>query len=338
MNIAAYLDNTVVWAAWHRVWYAPFFIAAILLVLVGYVTYRRRLQLLTHMKHMRRMLPGYASWRGISKTILYVVAISSLFLALLQPQWGRKEVSVQQEGRDVLIALDVSRSMEAQDIKPSRLTFVKTKIAKLLKKLSFERVGLILFSGGAFVQCPLTADYKTFMMFLKQVTTESISSGTTAIGTAVEQAAAVFNRSKNRKNKLVVLITDGEDFASDTNTVAKRIQDDGITIISWGVGTPQGAPVPLFDMRGQQQGYAKDKNGKVATSKLNEKLLKELSGKLNGRYERVTQDDGDIVRIADYLGSFDREQLEERKMSEYHDQYPYFLALAWLCLLLEWVL
>lgn len=338
MSLPLYLDDALVWGAWHRWWYAPFFLGAIGLVILGLITYRQRLKLLSHRSYALLMLPGYAPWRGICKAILQVVAIMTLFIALLQPQWGRKDVSVTQEGRDVLIALDISRSMQAKDIKPSRLTFVKIKIQKLLERLSFERVGLILFSGNAFVQCPLTADYKTFKMFLDQVTTEAISSGTTAIGTAITQASTVFNRSKNRKNKLLVLITDGEDFASNMERVSQQVADEGITIVSWGAGTPQGAPIPLFDGSGNAQGHARDKDGKLATSKLNEPLLRRLSDDLHGRYERVTQDDGDIARIADYLKTFEREQFEERKLSEYHDQYPYFLAVTWICLLLEWLL
>lgn len=338
MNYEMLFDDSLVWGALERVWLAPFFLLAAAAVLFGYITYRRRLKVLAHSRHVRAMLPGYAPWRGFTKLILLLVAIISLFIAVLQPQWGRKQISVQQEGRDILIALDISRSMQAKDVKPSRLSFVKLKIRKLLEKLAFERVGLILFSGGAFVQCPLTADYKTFLMFLEHVTTESISSGTTAIGTAVTKASDVFKRSKNRKNKLVLLITDGEDFVSNTKKIADQVSREGITVLSWGVGTPEGAPVPLYDAHGQSQGHAKNKDGSLATSKLNEELLREVSEKLGGSYERVTQDDGDIGRIAATLDEYERELFDERNMSAYHDQYPWLLLVTWVCLLMEWLL
>ncbi|MGD1997605.1 MAG: VWA domain-containing protein, partial [Candidatus Dependentiae bacterium] len=162
--------SRLLWAGLDRVWYAPVFVWAIIAVMWGYITYARRLQVLAHHTYFKLLLPGYARWRGVMKVILLTLALVALFVALLQPQWGKKEVEVTQEGRDVLIALDVSRSMLAQDVKPSRLAFTKLKVRKLLQKLAFERVGLILFSGNAFVQCPLTADYKTFQMFLDHVT------------------------------------------------------------------------------------------------------------------------------------------------------------------------
>lgn len=338
MNYEMLFDDTLVWGALERMWLAPFFVVAAAAVIFGYITYRRRLKVLAHALHVRSMLPGYAPWRGATKLVLLLVAIVSLFLALLQPQWGRKEVSVQQEGRDILIALDISRSMQAKDVKPSRLSFVKLKIRKLLDKLSFERVGLILFSGSAFVQCPLTADYKTFLMFLEHVNTETISSGTTAIGTAVTKASEVFKRSKNRKNKLVLLITDGEDFVSNTKRIADQVRREGVTVLSWGVGTLEGAPVPLYDAYGRQQGHAKHKDGSLATSKLNEELLKDVSESIGGSYERVMQDDGDIVRIAEKLDQYEREHFDERNMSAYHDQYPWLLFVTWVCLAMEWLL
>jgi Ca-activated chloride channel family protein len=326
------------WGAPERIWCVPL----IVLVCIGIWVWVRaslRIQaIVSHVRHVRLMLPGFAAWRLYVRAVLLTIGLGALAFALLQPQWGRKEVMVQQEGRDVLIALDVSGSMQAQDIKPSRLAFVKLKIRKLLSRLSFERVGLILFSGSAFIQCPLTADYRTFLLFLDQVTTESISSGTTAIGSAVLKAAELFNRSQNRKNKLLLLITDGEDFASRIDEVTQVIEKEKITVFSWGAGTLQGAPVPLFDARGVVTGYAKDKNGQIATTCLNEELLKKLSTTLGGRYERVMQDDGDIERIVQALAAYEREKLEERSLAQYQERYPLFLAIMWACLLLEWVL
>jgi len=326
------------WGAPERIWCMP----VLILISIGVCLWARRTVriqgLLVHAYHRRLMLPGFSAGRLYIRAFLITIALLAVGFALLQPQWGHKEIPVQQEGRDVLIALDVSGSMQAQDIKPSRLAFVKLKIRKLLSRLSFERVGLILFSGTAFVQCPLTADYRTFLLFLDQVTTESISSGTTAIGSAVMKAAELFNRSQNRKNKLLLLITDGEDFASRSDDIARVIEKEKITVFSWGVGTPQGAPVPLFDARGVMTGYAKDKNGEIATTKLNEELLQTLSGAMGGRYERVTQDDGDVQRIVQGLAAYEREKLEERSIAQYQERYPLFLAITWACLLLEWLL
>jgi Ca-activated chloride channel homolog len=338
MNYDSAFEHFLLWGAPERIWCVPLMALLIIGVWIWCVQYRARVKLLVYALHSRLVLPGFAPWRIVVRAILLTIGLAGLAIAFMQPQWGRKEIAVMQEGRDVLIALDVSGSMQAQDIKPSRLAFVKLKIRKLLERLSFERVGLILFSGTAFVQCPLTADYQTFLLFLEQVTTESISSGTTAIGTAIMKAVEIFNRSENRKNKLLLLITDGEDFASNKKQLADVITKENITVFSWGVGTPQGAPVPLFDARGSMTGYAKNKDGSIATSALNEALLKELSEGVGGRYERVCQDDGDVVRMVDVLAAYEREQLEERQISHYHDRYPLFLAVTWACFLLEWLL
>lgn len=331
-------DNLFVWGAPERVWALP--LGCLFIVALWWWRYaaQKRARLLVHALHEWAVMPGFAGWRITARAVLWSLALFSLGVALLQPQWGRKEVAVVQEGRDVLVALDISGSMQAQDIKPSRLTFVKLKIRKLLERLSFERVGLILFSGTAFVQCPLTSDYQTFLSFLDQVTTESISSGTTALGSAIAKAAEVFNRSQQRKNKLLLLVTDGEDFASDQEKLKALVQREAITIIAWGAGTPQGAPIPLYDKRGALTGHAKNKDGSLATTVLNEELLKQLSTAVGGQYERVTQDDGDIVRIGRLLDTFEREQFEERTISQYHDRYPFFVGLAWAFLILEWII
>jgi len=335
---ASSVDAILLWGAAERVWCLPLLAGAIVAVWFWVTYFRRRVDLLAHYSHLSLMVQGFAPWRVVTRGICLTIALGALGIALMQPQWGRKETQVMQEGRDVLIALDISGSMQAQDVKPSRLAFVKLKIRKLLERLEFERVGLILFSGQAFIQCPLTADYPTFLMFLEQVTTEAISSGTTALGAAIAKSAEVFNRSQNRKNKLLLLVTDGEDFASSKKQLANVVKDEGITVFAWGVGTEQGAPIPQYDVRGTMTGYAKNKDGSMATTALNEKLLKELSSDVGGRYERVTQDDGDIVRIASALAQYEREQLDERQVSNYHDRYPLFVAVAWFFLLLEWLL
>jgi Ca-activated chloride channel family protein len=331
-------EYMVQWGAPERIWCLPF----IIVISIGFWVWARRTvrmqALLAHARHVRFMMPGFAAWRMYMRAALLTIGFLGIAIALLQPQWGHKEVPVQQEGRDVLIALDVSGSMQAQDVKPNRLAFVKLKIRKLLARLSFERVGLILFSGSAFVQCPLTADYRTFLLFLDQVTTESISSGTTAIGSAIMKAAELFNRSQNRKNKLLLLVTDGEDFASRVEEVARVIEKERITVFSWGAGTTQGAPVPLFDSRGVMTGYAKDKTGTIATTKLNEELLQKLSSDMGGRYERVMPDDGDVERIVQALAGYEREKLEERSLVQYQERYPLFLAITWASLLLEWLI
>jgi Ca-activated chloride channel family protein len=243
-----------------------------------------------------------------------------------------------QEGRDLYIALDISRSMLATDSQPNRLICAKEKIKRLIKKLSCERVGLILFSGSAFVQCPLTSDYAAFFLYLDAVDAELISSGTTALDQAIQQALTSFASVPERKSKLLVVLTDGEDFSQNLSNVKEEAAQSHLSIFTIGVGTPEGAPVPLFDHHGNIIGHQKDHKGGVVISRLNEEILANLSADAGGRYIRATENDDDISLFVATVQGFEKEQLAERKHSRYEDQYHYFLLVSFICFVLEWVL
>ena len=293
---------------------------------------------LVHHNHAHKLFPGFSARRYFFKTLLWVGALLSIFIALLQPQWGTKEETVVQEGRDVLIVLDISRSMLAEDMRPNRLEFTKLKIRNLLTKLAADRAGLILFSGSAFVQCPLTADHAAFLMFLDQVDVETIASGTTAIDSALEKAMDVFKNGQARKNKLIVLATDGEDFSLNLKRVKQKAHKAGVRVFALGVGSTKGAPIPKFDVYHNKRGYEVDERGGVALSRLNESVLISLCKDVNGHYVRATYSDQDIETIAHMIGQFEKETFQEKKVSRFHEQYPWFLALAWILLAVEWIL
>ena len=280
----------------------------------------------------------YSRLRRYIKGLLFLVGMLFLFLALLHPQWGKKKESVAQEGRDLLIALDISRSMLAQDLKPNRLAFAKEKIQKLLQKLDTERVGLILFAGSAIIQCPLTTDRGAFNLFLNDVDASTIASGTTAIDQAIKKALEVFQGMPGKKTKLLAIFTDGEDYSTDLSALKKQAQKEGLTIFTLGVGTPQGAPVPIINQKGEQEGHEKDEQGNIVISRLNEGVLRSLAHDAGGTYMRITSDDADIDRILQKVRRFEKEQFEDRIFDRYEEQYPYFLGVSLLCLALEWVL
>lgn len=326
------------WASIDRIILLPL-VGAIIFLLARHVRHRLKVAgQLTHPRHEGMFLKNFSALRERYKFGLGAVALVLIFLAMLLPQWGKREEQVIQEGRDLLLVLDISRSMLAQDLRPNRLTFAKLKIRTLLSKLKAERVGLILFSGSAFVHCPLTADYQAFLLFLEQVEVEQFSLGTTAIDNALVQAAQVFGQSKNRKNKLVVLMTDGEDFSQNLEHVKKLSAEQGITLLALGVGTIEGAPVPKFDRAGNQIGHETDEAGSVAMTKLNEPLLQEITKSLNGHYLRMRQDDGDLDELVSIVQRYEKEQFSEQKMSLYEHQYHWFLLGAFICLLIEWLL
>ncbi len=328
----------IYWAGAHRIIFVPIVILVIFFLVKNYIRSKKVAKLLVHPKNQSVVFKYFSIKKQLLKTVFLINASILIFISLLQPQWGKKETSVAQEGRDLLIALDISRSMLAQDLKPNRLEFAKLKIRNLLKKLDFERVGLILFSGSAFLQCPLTVDHAAFLMFLDQVDVETIASGTTTIDAALSKAMQVFNDSSNRKNKLVLLITDGEDFSLNLDNVKKKAQDQNIKLFSLGVGSLQGAPVPVIGSDGKVVGHELDKDGNVAVTKLNEQLLQTMADDFGGCYFRSSYDDSDLNQLVRIIKGYEKEKFEDRKISYYQDQYPWFLGVAWFFLLLEWLL
>ncbi len=271
------------------------------------------------------------------KFLLYVLGVISLFLALLRPQWGVKERKITQKGRDLFIALDVSRSMLVKDCDPDRLTYAKNKIRRLIKYLSAERVGLILFSGSAFVQCPLTTDLKAFLMFLDGVSTEIISSGSTAISRAIEKALEAYKTS-DKKSKLLVLFTDGEDFSTNLNTLKEQARQVGLHMFTIGVGTPEGAPIPFYDKDGNVVGHQKDDKGSIVISRLNEIMLANLAHDSGGTYISLSDDDSDIAQLIKQVQTFEKSDFDDMNYEQKEDRYHYFLLISFICFALEWIL
>lgn len=272
------------------------------------------------------------------KTALYFTGFLFLMLALLRPQWDKKEEIVEQEGRDILIALDISRSMLAQDEKPNRLEFAKQKIEKLLRNLSCERVGLILFSGTTVLQCPLTTDYAAFFTFLKQIDAETISSGTTTLDQAIRQAIAVYDSMSSRKTKLVCLFTDGEDFSTNLTGIKEKAAAQGLSIFTIGIGSEYGAPIPIIDQNGKQIGFEKDHKDTVIMSKLNEGILKNLASNTGAQYFHATQSDTDIAQLIAYVEKFEKDKIEDKTVDRLQEKYNYFVIVSFICFLLEWLL
>lgn len=327
---------SIYWASPNNLW--CFFLVAIAAALLAlrYTKQRTAQQLLvgTHFEFLR----NHSQTKQLFKSILFCTGFLFLCIALLRPQWNKSEEAVAQEGRDLYIALDISRSMLATDSAPNRLQCAKEKIKRLVKKLSCERVGLILFSGSAFVQCPLTTDYGAFFLYLDAVDAELISSGTTALDQAIQQALTSFASVPERKSKLLVLFTDGEDFSHNLNDIKQQAAESHLSIFTIGVGTPEGAPVPLFDHHGNIIGHQKDVQGGVVISRLNEGILSSLSQDAGGTYIRATDGDEDIISFVRAVQSFEKEQFAEQKLSRYEDQYHYFLLVSFICFALEWIL
>jgi len=328
----------ITWAAAENLFLLPVII--ILLIFVVWRAWRSiRIQKILASEQWRHiLLPHTSRIRTIIKAILLSLGLLTLFLALLRPAADKKEITVAQEGRDLFIALDVSRSMLATDCDPNRLMVAKTKIRRLISFLGCERVGLILFSGSALVQCPLTTDYPAFFMFLDQVDAETISSGTTVLDQAIRKALDSFASTPEKKTKLLVLFTDGEDFSSNLAGAKQKAIAAGMHIFTFGVGTSEGAPIPLYNDNGVQVGHHLDKHGKVVISRLNEGILHTLSHDSGGIYLHCIHDDSDLKKLVHTLETFEKEKFDDKKMESLQERYPYFLLISFICFALEWLI
>jgi Ca-activated chloride channel family protein len=327
----------IAWGAKHNSMWLPLFFVALLLLIYRLIKKQRSVKKLTGLR-LTGLVRNFSVPRNIIKMVCMSLGILCLLIALLHPQWSRKEQVVSQRGRDVFIALDVSRSMLATDCAPNRLACAKEKIKKLVRSLSCERVGLILFSGSAFVQCPLTDDYGAFFMFLDQVDVETISSGTTALDQALKITLDAFAGMPKKKNKLLIIFTDGEDFSSNLRGLKQQAQEANLRIFAFGVGTSEGAPIPLFDEHGKSTGHQKDEYGKIVISRLNDGILRTLAQDAGGKYLSVTQDSSDVHQLVSSIESFEKEHLDDKSVSELEEQYQYFLLASFFLFALEWLL
>lgn len=308
--------------------------------IIGYRLYRskRAVSQLSASRWTNHFLLNFSPAKLYLKAVLLVIGIAFLLITLLHPQWSKKEETVMQRGRDLFIALDVSRSMLARDCAPNRLECAKAKIKSLVKGLSSERVGLLIFSGTAFIQCPLTADYGAFFMFLDQVDVETIASGTTALDQVIAKVLGAYSAMESRKTKLLAIFTDGEDFSTHLKQVKQQAHDQRLHIFTIGVGTSQGAPIPLINDHGKQVGHIKDNKGAVVISHLNEEILYNVARDSGGTYVHLTENDADVKAMIAHVNSFEKEELEDKKFAMLEEQYPYFLLVSFICFILEWLL
>lgn len=313
----------------HSAWlFLPFFILCALVVVHHYWALGKFISKLASPERRSTFFTGAGFWTRLLRLVTFLATLTCLFFAVCRPQWGKREEVVMREGRDVVVLLDISRSMQAADMLPTRLDAAKLKLKMLLSKLHYERLGLILFSGSAFVQSPLTVDYQAFMTFLDQVDTELIASGTTAVDKALLRAVELFDSSKTDSNKIMLLVTDGEDFSSHFAPVAARVKEAHIRLVSYGIGSEDGAPIPRCDATGKVVGYEKDEKGEAFLSKLNVPHLRKISEDLSGICVVATDDDSDLDQIVEYISSVEKTHFEDRTVSSHDEQYPWAVGAA----------
>ncbi len=273
-------------------------------------------------------LSANINWSGRRwQTLLQLTALSFLIIALARPQWGSKVREIEQEGLQVIVALDVSQSMLAEDVKPTRLERAKLEIRDLTERLDGDEIGLVLFSGASFVQVPLTSDYLTALNYLDSADPSVISRPGTVMGEAIRTAMTAFDDELNNQ-KVLIVMTDGEDRETDPLVAAQEAADTDILIYTIGFGTPEGQPVPETNQYGEITGYKRDQNGEVVLSRLDETTLQSIAQTANGKYYRATADGRELDNLLAEIDDLQRDQLQTRFETTYIERFQIFLALA----------
>ena len=280
----------------------------------------------------RLVHPGIEK-RHHSKTICIVLAVFFLMFSLTQPRWGYHWEDLHQRGVDVIVALDVSSSMLAEDIKPNRPERAKRKITDLLNMLEGDRIGLVAFAGTSFVQCPLTLDYGAARIFLSAIDTQLIPIQGTAIGNAIETSAKAFN-TKEKKSKAIILITDGEDQTGKALSAAKSAGNQGIKIYTIGIGGEIGAPLPVLTGNG---GFRKNQQGEVILSKLDEITLQQIALETGGSYVRSVTGDIDLKTIyQDQIRkNIEKKEFKSERRKIWQERFQWFIFIALISLFIE---
>ncbi len=283
---------------------------------------------------LKPLMPLLSFKRGAWKFVMLLVALVFVILGVAGPQFGSKLQQVQKQGVELMVVLDVSNSMMAQDIKPSRLDKAKMAIARMVEKLSNDKVGMIVFAGDAYVQLPITTDYSSAKLFLSNITTDIVPVQGTAIGAAIDLAVKSFTP-ETETSKAIIIITDGENHQDDAVEAARRAREQGITIHTIGMGLEQGAPILEKGKPGQ---FMKDGSGNIVVSKLDAETLGEIARAGNGLYIRASNTEVGLSTLLDEINSMQKSLLEEKVYSDYDEKYQYFLLAGLFFIFLEFMI
>ena len=309
-------------------------IIGMLAVFLWTVAWKRKAKNKFASKNLLKILsPEQSIFKQILKYIVLSLAIVSLIIALVNPKIGTKLETVKREGVDIVFAIDVSKSMLAEDVAPNRLEKAKQLTSQIIKKLVSDRVGIIAYAGKAFPQLPITTDYASARMFLQNMNTDMLSSQGTAIDEAIQLSRTYYN-DEEQTNRVLIIISDGEDHNNLSNDVAEAAADEGIKIYTIGVGTEKGGPIPI-KRNGVVLKYKKDSSENMVITKLNSKTLIEISGIGNGVYIDGKNTSQVTEKITTILSSLDKKEFEAKEFSEYKDQFQWFLGIALLFIILD---
>ena len=302
------------------------------LILIGYALLRRarrkRMQRFGDEALVRALMPSWSASKGWWRTVLFCLGFACFSVGLARPLLGAKLVERETKGAEIMICLDVSNSMLAQDYSPDRLSRAKLAISRIVDRLQGDRIGLIIFAGSSFVQLPITTDYVSAKMFLGSINPQSVPIQGTAIGDAIRTAARSFSL-QSEKSRAIIVITDGENHEDDAVDAARQVAETGIRIYTIGVGSVQGQPIPM------DGDLLKDKDGNIVVSRLDEETLKRIASVGNGAYVHAGGEEFGLNPILDEIRKLEDERFNSLVFEEYDEQYMYFFAAALFFFVLE---
>jgi Ca-activated chloride channel family protein len=303
--------------------------AAVLLYALHLRSRRKALARFGNLQTLRQLMPGASVARGWIKLLLWSLAFLFLVLGICRPQLGARVKEVKRKGAEIIIALDVSNSMMAQDFTPNRLENAKRAIARLVDQLGSDRIGLIVFAGDAYIQLPITSDYVSAKLFLNAINTGIVPRQGTAIGKAITTAIRSFSL-QSEKSRALIIISDGENHEDDPVEAAQLAVKEGIKVYAIGVGSPQGSPIPL-----KEGGLMKDRQGNMVVTRLDEEALEKTAAAGNGIYVRATTSNLGLSSIVNDVRKLDKQELSSVIYEDFNEQYHYFFYIAIALLTLE---
>lgn len=302
---------------------------------IGYIitTKRKQRQLLEFgdPELMAQLMPDASKSRPIVKFALLIVALTLLIVAAARPQYGQQEKTVKRQGIEVMVALDISNSMLAEDVAPNRLDRAKQMLSKMIDNMVDDKVGLVVFAGEAFTQLPITCDYVSAKMFLHTISPKLIPTQGTAIGAALQTAIRSFGSQESGAGRAIILITDGENHEDDAIAAAKQAQELGIQVFVIGIGKPEGSPIPVPGTND----YIKDRSGQVVVSRLNEEMCQEIAQAGKGAYVRCDNTNTAMRALQQELDRIATTDLETTVYADYNEQYQSFVLIALLLLVID---
>ncbi|RAJ12091.1 vWA domain-containing protein [Olleya aquimaris] len=318
-----------------KIWFWTLLIIPVIVVFFLLLQYwkKRTQKKFANKTLLKRLSPNQSLFKSVLKLIVLCLAFASLSLALVNPKVGTKLETVKREGVDIVFAVDVSKSMLAEDIKPNRLEKAQQLVSKIIDNLGSDRVGIIAYAGKAFPQLPITTDYSAAKMFLQNLNTDMLSSQGTAINEAINLAKTYYDDDE-QTNRVLVIISDGEDHSEAAVQVAEEASKEGIKIYTIGVGETAGGPIPI-KRNGVLLNYKKDKDGETVITRLDEDTLKAIANEADGIYINGAITDKVVNQMTDILNKLDKKEFEAKQVADFKSQFQWFLGLAILLLFLD---